>query len=497
MLVNWEEAATIGDVDLCIIGAGAAGITLARAFAGRNEKVLLLESGGFNYVRATQDLYDTTSVGLPNSVATSRLRFFGGTTNHWSGQSRPLEPIDFEPREGIPHSGWPIAYSDYERFLDAAHLISGLGPVEYAPEAWEGTLGDDPCSESTRIESKIFQLSLPNMRWGEEYRAELVDASNVFVLLNANAIELHPDPQARTIREIEVGNLAGGRQRLVARRFVLACGGIENPRLMLASNSVTPNGIGNESDNVGRFFREHPNLAIQELVAGETLQRLPLSWESSNNTRNGRRTTLLRTLGLTRRAMEEGQLLGQILFLWGEQRNPTDSPAASVLEEDIRSGPWAGAFDPKMLLRASTVVEQASNPDSRVRLSANIDPFGKPHAELDWQLTELDRRSLRTGAEILAAELARLGIARSHLLPSTADPTHPISPGIGHHHMGTTRMSASPDEGVVNENCRAHSIDNLWLAGSSIFPTGGIANPTMNIVALTLRLAEHLAGENA
>ncbi|MGH6903477.1 MAG: FAD-dependent oxidoreductase, partial [Geminicoccaceae bacterium] len=252
------EAGTEIQTDLCIVGGGAAGIALARELIGAPLRVVLLESGGLRFARRPQRLYVGENVGLPNyATAHSRFRVFGGSTTRWPGQCRPLDAIDFEARDWVPYSGWPFERAHLEPWYRRAAAVCNLGADDFEPAAWlDGAaalpLGDD-------LEPVVFQFGHPT-DFAKAYRRELEAAANVEILLNANALEVEPDPGLREARAVAVRTFAGSDLRVRARAIVLACGGIENARLLLASNRVAPVGLGNEHDLVGRFFMDHPYL---------------------------------------------------------------------------------------------------------------------------------------------------------------------------------------------------------------------------------------------
>ncbi|MDG2304585.1 MAG: GMC family oxidoreductase [Candidatus Binatia bacterium] len=495
MLIEVRDLPDVGSVDLCIVGGGAAGITLARSLVGTGRRVLLLESGGETGDSRTQRLYDTEIVGTPYPIAGSRLRFFGGTTNHWSGQSRALDVIDFEERGWVPGSGWPISFGDLEPWLAEAHEICGLGPLDYSPEGWERTLGPDFLSGSPVLESKIFQLSSPIVRFASAYGDELRSAENVFVAVGANASEILSDEAGRQVTGIRFRSFDGVEPVVVrARAYVLACGGIENPRLLLASDSVSPGGLGNEFDNVGRYFMEHPAYSAQRLLASATFPVQGLNWTPAEDGEGP--GVAIRALSPSDAAEREHGLLRSMLIFFGRDRvlGPDDDEVSGV-GRAMRAGLWRGDTPKVREISATTVLEQAPNRDSRVRLSAERDELGNRRAVLDWKLGELDRYSLYRGALVVGEELARLGWARSQLRSWVPRFERPLLPGIGNHHIGTTRMSRRPEDGVVDADCRVHGLANLYVAGSSIFATAGIANPTMNLVAFALRLADHLRRE--
>lgn len=489
MLIEPDELAQLGDVDLCIAGAGAAGLTLARALCGGRLRVLLLESGDTTGDLPTQSLYDTAVVGTPYPIEGSRLRFFGGTTNHWSGQSRPLDAIDFEARSWVPHSGWPIRRADLAPWLAEAHAICGLGPVAYAASEWSDTLGPDFLGGSPTLESKIFQLSSPIVRFAQAYGGEVIDSPNVFVALRSNATEIIPEESGHHIVGLRVSFLDRDRTTTVrARAYVLAGGAIENARLLLASDTVVPGGIGNQNGNVGRYFMEHPAYSAGRILAGPLFPTRGLDWTPSAPTDPP--AVVIRSIGPNENANETHRLLRSMLLFYGDDALPDEN--VSDVERSIRAGLWRDDAPADRELSVTSVFEQAPNPESRVRLSTERDALGGRRAELDWRLGELDRDSLLRGTILVGEELARLGLARTQLRAWVRRTDRPLRPGVGNHHMGTARMSEDPRDGVVDVNCRVHGVDNLFVAGSAVFATSGIANPTMNLVALTLRLAAHL-----
>jgi choline dehydrogenase-like flavoprotein len=248
--------------DVCIVGAGPAGITLARELIGSPLAVTVLESGGFELDARTQDLYDGPSVGLPyGSLIGPRLRYFGGTTNHWGGICRPFDEADFEAREGIPFTGWPIRKADVDPFYGAAASICRVPSPRWELGYW---LERDPLRPlpfgGDRISNRVAQVVPESSRaFGKNYREELRKAANVTVYLNANAMGLDTDEPGSTVTSTRVATLSGTRFSVGARLFVLATGAVENARLLLVSKSGRwPTGIGNHNDVVGRFFLEHP-----------------------------------------------------------------------------------------------------------------------------------------------------------------------------------------------------------------------------------------------
>ena len=456
------------EVDVCIVGAGAAGITLAKQLIGSRLQVLILESGGFEREEDTQSLYEGSNTGWPYFAPNvSRLRFFGGTTNHWNGWCAPLEPSDFEERDWIPLSGWPIRYETLEPWYRWAQEICQLGPFEYAPEYWERQSGLHrlPLSRNI-IATKIIQFSPPT-RFGQVYRAAIVKAPNVALWTYANATDIQSDDVASHVTGMEVRTLDKKRFSVRARRYVLACGGLENARILMLSNRVSPEGLGNQNDIVGRYFMEHPHVSTSNLLLSP---RTSVEFYMSGN-------SFLPLVELAPAAQRHSRTAGY---------------SAALFPKSLTEGSGNG-----VLLQLNARLEQVPTPDSRITLSQEKwDSLGQPQLEVHWQLTDFDKKSLRSAELTLAREFGRKSLGRLRV-PDWIIRDDDSWPGsndmyAGPHAMGTTRMSDNPSRGVVDADCRVHGIDNLFVVGSSVFATAGTSNPTLTIVALAARLADYL-----
>ena len=465
---------------LCIVGAGAAGITLAREFANSDLKVCLLEAGGLEPSGISDDHpYAGESIGIPYSLLATRLRYFGGTTNHWGGWCRPLEEIDFRRRSFICHSGWPIRRSDLDRYYLKAQQVCEIEPPGFALDQLpvsgltsEGFFHDFDQDFVT----KTFRFSPPT-RFGLRYRSQLQNSRSVTCLLDSTTVEIRMSQ--RRISAVHV-QAQGKSFRVRAGAYILALGAIENARLLLHSNGQLKRGIGNDHDLVGRFFADHIGKEVGLIWTwskapyihfrkGEAEVFPHLSFRDDFLTKNG-----LVNFGIVFSGIQAESLLSRD-YLW---------------DKKLFDGPGAGAR--KGLFRAIARLETVPNPDSRVRLSNERDANGMRRVRLDWRLDGLEFKCLGKIAEVLGQKVGAAGLGR---FKQTYFDSPEIRQGnftIQAHHLGTTRMSESPEEGVVDPTCRVHSVDNLFVAGSSVFPTFGFANPTLTIVALALRLADHL-----
>lgn len=485
------EEGTDVDCDVCIVGAGPAGIAIARELDADGARVCLLESGGLKPDARTQDLNDGVSVGgrykasgveAADVVGFSRVRCLGGTTNHWGGWCRPLDRIDFEERPKVPGSGWPIDRDELDPHYDRAQKFCQVGPSTYEADHWARRSRTRPLPVAAPAVSAVYQISRP-VRLGEVYAPALRRSRRIRVMLHAIAVSLVANAAATRVERVRVATLTGRRFDVRARRFVLAAGGIENARLLLVSNDARPRGLGNDHDLVGRYFADHPH-ALAGFVAGAPDRNLAFY-----RIRQAARTTIKGALATAEAFVRAEGLLQFSVTL--ETLRPERSPALSdgVLELlGTSNRERRPELDTALYMRS----EMAPNRDSRVTLSQkDRDAVGLPRVRVDWRLGELDRTSTKRSLEALAQALGQAGAGRVF---SSLPYDERFFDGLigGSHHMGTTRMHRDPRRGVVDADCRVHGVSNLFVAGSSVFPTTGYSNPTLTIVALALRLASTL-----
>lgn len=506
------------DADLCIVGAGAAGISLAHEFLGTNVSVCLLESGGTELDGEIQALYEGETAGMPYfDLATCRLRFLGGSTNHWAGWCRPMDEADFEDRPWVSLSGWPIRRADLDAYYKRALPIFELGPMEFEANGWSGIDATPPAFDAAKLRSIFWQFSPPPVHFGDKYRDDLEAAPNIRVLLHASVVDIETDTAGGEVTAVGVRSLDGRNGRVRAKAFVLACGGIENARILLAANSVEPAGIGNRHGIVGRYFMEHPNVHSGIIVTRDPqplMENLVLHFRDGVPFQPGFAPSVdvQREHGILnasiRFAYEPDTESGTYAFqeLWhglkdGRPVRGTGEKIWQVLSDidDVSRNVYRKVVEGKNFTTRPRYMfvacesEQMPNPDSRITLIPEKDALGMNKVRLDWRLTELDRRTVDVVTRLFAEELGRTDLARFRL-EDWLQKDSGWGDGLqgSNHHMGTTRMADDPRQGVVDRDCRVHGVSNLFVAGSSVFPTGGFATPTFTIVALALRLADHL-----
>ena len=506
---------TVIETDLAIIGAGAAGIAIARELADSGISIALIESGGFEFDAETQALYEGEIAGVDYPLTSSRLRYFGGTTNHWGGWCRPFEPIDFEERDWVPWSGWPVTREDLDPFYERAREVLQIrSPAFDNASAWED--GGKPLPlAGDEVETRFFLYSPPT-RMGKKYRPDIERAKNVTCYLHSNVTEIVASPNGAEVDRLDVATLSGVRFTVKPRACVLATGGIENARLLLLSNSVEKDGLGNRNGIVGRFFMEHPHVPSPATFLVTGLDLVADWYRTYTKVETPAGNVVMRgCLMFTEQYLRRTKRLGTVM---------TFAPSHPILAED--EPPAAGASDEEraraeeaakrnavfrsvlQLARSTTASpassnevgwrlgvgcasEQEPNPASRVTLSDEKDALGLNRTKLAWRLKKSDADSLRGNLEAVARAFGGWGEGRVQILfPERDEWTE--AEGWGNHHLGTTRMAADPKRGVVDAECRVHGISNLFVAGSSLFPTGSTVNPTLTLVALALRLSDHL-----
>ena len=458
----------------------------------------------------------------------SRARYFGGSCNIWAGRCMSLQEIDLAGRAWVPNSAWPIPPAEIRRYYPQAAAILGLpGIANFDLPHHERRLTEDErrLARSPGFVPAISLWAPKPKRFGKSERRRIARASGVQLLLQASVSGINLDDDGAAVRSLIAKTLTGRVLRLEARTFVLAAGGLETPRLLLASHDRQSRGIGNKLDLVGRYFMEHPR-AVFGAVRMAPGRRLSLmrGWPL----RDGK---VQLGIGLSPEAQARERLLNHYLTLeeafsgYAEQHYQAAIEVGKVL---LRRGHAGGRLElgrarrapavqdfiyllspkeilPHRLWRLVTLArnrlapqrkarryivvyfcEQPPDPESRVRLSRSKDRLGLNRLILDWRIPESVHHSLYRLQDLLGAALEahELGtLERGTGVPHYTDASH---------HMGTTRMGATPRSGVVDPDCRVFGVRNLYIAGSAVFPSAGHANPTLTIVALALRLAEHL-----
>ena len=529
-----EEPRSI-HTDLCIVGSGPAGASIAKEFAGLSIRVLVVEGGGAEPALVNQALYDVENVGIARTTPQElvRNRILGGSSHTWAGRCVSFNDIDFECRTWVPNSGWPISSMDVLPFLKRAGEYLGLGPNVYSDNLWQklGIAPPQPLIDPIRLRSQFWQFSRDGRNAREPTRFSRtitsIEKPNVKVLTYANVTHVNTSTAGTRVESLEIRTLEGKRFEVKAKIVVLACGGIENARLLLASNRIVLNGVGNAHDLVGRFLMDHPRCTLGWFHPKRSAAIQDRFGHYSLDDENGRHV-YLHGLALSPAIQRKEQLLNCAAFL--EEIPSADDPwmAMTLLlrtaKPEVETLEWRRARPasneiitmirhlPSLLNNAyrrvvkrrtpiiraqelvlACLVEQAPDASSRVTLAERKDALGMPISRIDWRIGELEWRSVMRLNELIGLELRRIGLPEhSHNVRLSEEIDWRSNFIDRAHPAGTTRMADSPKQGVVDRNCQVHGVAGLYIAGSSVFPTVGHGNPTLMIVALAIRLADWL-----
>ncbi|QQE66810.1 hypothetical protein GFS31_35130 [Leptolyngbya sp. BL0902] len=529
--------------DICIIGTGPAGLSLAQEFLNHSVTGCLLESGGLAPDPAAQALAEGDTVGDPihPPVEVCR-RQVGGNANAWVVRIKPgilgvrytaLDPIDFEQRDGLPHSGWPLTYDDLLPYYHRAQKVCQSGPFNYCADAWTSPATPQLALDPALVETGIFQFG-PSAAFFVGYREAIAASPNLTLHHHATVVELETAEDGHTVTRARVARPGQPDYWVSARQFVLACGGFENARLLLNSNRQQPQGLGNLYDVVGRYFHDHPfvlgghilptqrtlfnqtglydqrwigNVAAmghlklaRAVLAREELLNISASLFPRPSQRRHQAVISLQALASQIKAQPiSGTTVGHL----GHVLRGSDHIIQTAYRVKTQQQPWLTGFSQggwssvarnDRRFRTFEVIhqiEQSPDPANRVTLSPNRDSLGCPKLEVHWRWSPDDAHRISRAQAIFAQAFRQAGLGEFQIAQEDGLPVLG-RPSGAHHLMGTTRMGENPRSSVVDADCRVHGLHNLFVAGSSVFPTGGYANPTLTIVALALRLGDHL-----
>lgn len=471
--------------DVVIVGAGPAGLAVATQLATDKLSVLVLDSGGREPAPDHDAGRGRVDGRLPYfDLSACRPRGLGGSTGLWGGWCEPLSELDFQPRPGLPGTGWCITRRDLEPHYRQARAFCGI-PDTTPSRPWGRA--EEQCVRDSPFDPISFPVLGPR-QLGRRHE-HIFTSDRTDLILNATATRVVTTPDGKRVDHLLVST-PGGAVAMAANRFVLAAGGIENARLLLSSTSTAwPDGVGNEHGLVGRNFMEHPHIDAMRLRGDQAAFDVDFFLERhAGTTIDGEPMAAAGALVLSEEACRTARIGRVQLFI---------EPAGNHVVHPLPRR-WQGRAlrlnRPRVAGDDLTVIvatEQLPNPNSRITLSDTRDRFGVPLPVLHWDLTDLDHRTAHVGVDAVRPLLHHLGardvrrrLPRAGWLMDTLG---------GPHHLGTARMSGKPTDGVVNADCRVREVENLFVAGGAVFPTSGYAPPTLTIIALALRLADHLA----
>lgn len=471
MIIHFSALAARGQYDVVIIGSGPAGLTTAIALHGKGKRVLVLEGGARGFDENSQDIYQGQVVGDPYfDLDLTRLRQFGGSSNHWGGFCRPLDDFVFEKRLGSDILQWPISKSDLDPYIPGARDI-----LELTPE------GEDYLVDETYGIRRLYWEFSPPVSFGRKYgeHIETTEGLDLCVGANVTGFDTEDDRISGIIAQDYDKNLT----TVFGDVVVLCTGGLENSRLLLAAEQAQEGHFLDPRVPLGQYWMEHPHFWVGTVVVPK---------DFPENSAFGMTAEQQERLGILNCSLRLGRIRPM-------ERSAAKRIAASIACTAPELGNWLySAMDRRLIcgsaLRAAW--EQEPRAENRILLSqTETDRFGMPRIELHWTKSTLDRKTIEESFVHFGTYLAETDIGRARLSGwLNRDRDYPEDDELaGHHHMGGTRMADTPDLGVVDRNCRAYGRRNLYIGGSSVFATAGQSNPTMTIVQLSLRLADHLA----
>jgi len=524
MLINSSDLkeGSVIETEICIIGSGAAGLSIASEFKGTNRSIAILESGAPDFQKEVQALNKVTCTGR-NVKATSRFRQFGGSTTAWSGKWLPLNQYDFKAKPWIAYSGWPIEYSDMTRYYQrAADMHQGPNIKSYFDE-WPHDASASQKTDAELLPVSVYWLDVYNLDFSLTVGSFIEHDEHIDLYFSLTAVNISLNQDHDRVTYIEAITKNQRKIRIKASQFIVATGGIENARLLLASNTQMQEGIGNHNDNVGRFFMDHPkgNVARVDLHGSGSFPTC-MGIEGKGN------GTHRRDIGI--RLREDLVASNKSVNSYMVWRPQTEHPPSASLRQLfsnlllLRRSPtnWKIYVDIlKSLIKLEKInfflvishrilvklglrskapkkfnlnyhIEQSPSPENRVTLSNELDMNGQPLAALHWTVSDIEATSVEQLHDEVISLLKQKECGKLIWKDGTRPDFKNIPLGDSSHHMGTTRMGHDEATSVVDNNCKVYGTQNLFIAGSSVFPTSGYANPTFTLVALAIRLADHL-----
>lgn len=520
MIVDLEKipGPTIDQFDVCVVGAGAAGICLTVELLRHGKKVLLLEGGGLRFETSSQSLYDGEVAGLPyQGLYLGRTRVFGGTTTEWGGQILEIDEQIFEPREWVQGSGWPILKSELAPYYSRALEFEGLrDSLSTAAEIWDA-LKLTPPSFGDRLISD-FSRWCPTTNFAQLHSSLLKNHRNLLVYYHANACELILADDGVTVNAVRCRTLTGKEGKFSAAYFALCLGGIENSRFLLQPPSNGYFFPWSSNRLIGRHFQDHIQcLAAEVKQLKLTPERSYFDYSSFNGLRYHPKVKLAFPV---QKELHTLDACGTLVFLKDKEEELAAAfetyrliKRKSFRKISLRRliqflhmlptlawhrFPYANRAWKRKISNSETIMlcvhcEQSPLSESRISLSENRDPLGIIQARIEWRISDQELSTIRQYIEVFTSEFTKRRIASVVPDHKLANDDYIISKcRESSHHMGGTSMAASQSTGVVDPQLKLFGTRNLFVCGTSVFPCGGYANPTHTLLALTVRLANHI-----
>ncbi|HEV3272994.1 MAG TPA: GMC family oxidoreductase [Candidatus Methylacidiphilales bacterium] len=502
--------------EVCVIGAGVAGLLLSKKLAGYGFRIHLLEAGGIHLEQRSQDIYKSEMRGVFHSGATEgRFRTFGGASIRWGGQLLSYPDEVFQKRELLGHVGWPISEGDIRGYYPELFRVMGVNDLPFSDEFLE-RFGIRDALHSSEVRMRFSKFSpFTRRNLAKTLGRECLASDLITVFFHANAISVDLDKDGSRIQSVAGRNYKGGQYKFKALEYVICTGTIEASRLLLSSTSVHPRGIGNATDQVGRYFHDH--VTVKALSVGEQSKATFLKYFSPYYVKNTLHSPKLEATPSLQKRLGLPEIMAQFFI------HESDDNEFALLRQtlvDFQRGKFAirtfgrlplllsGAarmafalkvrgrriVSPQANITLNIETEQIPRADSRIQISDEVNSLGMPQTIVDWKISDEEGEFMRRYAGVMDRFLKSLGMTQLDWNPGPQDdPKNWAQAGNDIlHPMGGTRMGTSRANSVVDKELRVHGIDNLYVASCSVFPSGGSSNPTFTMMALTCRLADFL-----
>jgi choline dehydrogenase-like flavoprotein len=491
--------------DVCIVGSGPAGITVARQLLGAGYRIVLLESGGEFPESKYQQLNKGENSGA-SFLSLDAFRGFGGASKLWAGVCSPFKSDDFNEKPFIPLSGWPISFKELKVYYQQAAKMLGISFRKfYGKDFFQDTFNGLSFNEFNRVDSflsgRVFQISSPKNRdFGSKYKEEINADKNTDVIIHSTVTKINLDSLGSKVVSVSIADLNGNKTNVHSKIFVLACGAIENPRILLSSRDYYKRGIGNTSGFVGACFMSHPGILnvaeIHRSKSGKCINKDNYSDD------------YIVQFGLSDKERQKQEILdhGFSISNYSDLSNLSTIYTGKVLtdfDKLLSNFTFTDVYNKRQcrdkgkytysVLDLGISLEQPPLLKNRISLLSKKDALGVPVVNIHWSdLSKIELKTIKKATLTLAREF---GVSNSGRVKFTekflSGKGHKINDPVNHH-IGTTRMSDTKKDGVVNKNCKVFDISNLYIAGSSVFSTSSKVNPTFTIIALALRLGNHI-----
>ncbi len=498
--------------DFTIIGAGVAGILLAVKLSERNKKVLVIESGHFEEDDTRQALNKVEQTGkIVENAINGRKRAVGGTSIAWGGQSLPFTQLDFDEKGWMANTGWAINLSDLTPYYPVANRFMNIDEWDYKDDIFK-RLNYEKINTNEELIYQHFSKWAPQPNLRKLYDTHL--KQHVTVIYNAvlTKIDLNTEGGAE---KIQISNFKKQQTYIPVKNLILTTGGIETNRILLSNNHQVKHGIGNHSGWLGKCFMDHPCIEI-----GSVNHPNRYKLQSVFNTHIYKKRKYSVRLSLTEAAQKAHALVNaSALVEFREYENPEDNPYSGLINlRDLRHAVAVKkivknadsyfltakalitegfVYKHKALPRINLMLEQEPTTDSFIGLSNENDDFGIPKAKIHWTISPKTWQTVNIMATFLKNEFERLSLGKlniySHVYPNNPDWATYLTDA--NHHIGGTRMSATPETGVVDPQLKVWGHDNVYVCSTSVFPTGSHSNPTLTMMALGARLVDFICPE--